>query len=402
MGHSIGFRQHGFRWVCCAKVFNFCLKKLLLIRINQQPMKHILFLTLLLACSPTFQAQKYRFLVGTYTNTGKSQGIYCYEMNSKTGVVTQKSVTAGVSNPSFLCVTPDKKFVYSVNESAEGSAANAFAFDANAGKLTFLNRSMTEGKGPCSIAATSTHVFTANYGGGSLSVFGRNSDGTLSDLKQKIQHIGSSMNLDRQSEPHVHQVLISNDKRFILANDLGTDKVTVYQYNPNVATEILTPSDTLNVKSGSGPRHSVFSRNGKIAYLVQELDGTVSVMEFKKGKLRLLQETTLLKEPDQKGWAADIHLSPDGKFLYATNRGPANNITCFWVLKDGRLEFLSQCTTRGDGPRNFAISPDGKFLLVAHQFSNEIVIFQRDKKTGALTDTGERIDVGAPVCLVFY
>lgn len=365
-------------------------------------MKHVLLTTLLFVFSQAFQAQNYRFLVGTYTNTGKSQGIYSYEMNLKTGSIVQKSVATGVSNPSFLCVTPDKKWVYSVNESTDGSAANAFSFDAKTGKLTYLNRSLTLGKGPCSIAATKDHVFTANYGGGSVSVFSRESDGSLSDLKQKIQHEGSSVNLNRQAEPHVHQVLVSNDKRFVFTNDLGTDQVIAYRYQPQSDTEILIPWDTLTVKKGSGPRHSVFSRDGKKVYLVQELDGTVSVMDFKKDKLKLMQETTILKEPDQKGWAADIHFSPDGKFLYATNRAPANNITCFWVLKDGRLEFLSQVSTRGDGPRNFAITPDGKYLLVAHQFSNNIVVFLRDKKTGFLTDTGERIDVGAPVCLLFY
>jgi len=365
-------------------------------------MKHALFLSLLMAFSLTFQAQSYRFLVGTYTNTGKSQGIYTYELNGKTGVVTQKSVTMGVSNPSYLCVTPDKKFVYSVNESEEGSAANAFAFDAVSGKLNFLNRSMTNSKGPCFISATPKHVFTANYGGGSLSVFTRKADGSLSDLKQMIQHSGSSINLDRQAEPHVHQVIVTNDKRFILANDLGTDKVTVYKYNPDAIHEILTPWDTLDVKKGSGPRHIVFNGNGKLAYLVQELDGTVSVLLLKNGKLDLLQETTLISDPEQKAWAADIHLSPDGKFLYATNRAPANNITCYKVLKDGRLENYFMVSTRGDGPRNFALTPDGKFLLVAHQFSNNIVIFKRDTKTGMLTDTGERIEVGAPVCLVFY
>jgi len=366
-------------------------------------MKRLLLLSLWIAFSQVFQAQNYHLLVGTYTNTGKSQGIYSYDLNKRTGVVTQKSVATGFSNPSFLCVTPDKKFVYSVNESAEGSAANAFSLHAGTGKLTFLNRSMTEGEGPCFITATTKHVFTANYGGGSLSVFGRNADGSLTELKQKIQHNGLSVNLDRRTEPHVHQVLVSKDNRFVLANDLGTDNVTVYTYNPNAVNDILTPWDTLAVKPGSGPRHIAFSRNGKLAYLVQELDGTVSVLELQNGKLKLLQEMTLVTNSDQKPRAAaDIHLSPDGRFLYATNRAPANNITCFYVLQDGKLENLFQVSTRGDGPRNFAISPDGKFLLVAHQFSNNIVIFKRAIKTGLLTDTGERIEVGAPVCLVFY
>lgn len=365
-------------------------------------MKRILLFLLMIVFAQAFQAQNYHFLVGTYTNTGLSKGIYTYELNGKTGVVTQMSLTTGVSNPSYLYVTPDRKFVYSVDESAEGSAANAFSFDAGTGKLTFINRSFTQGKGPCFISATQKHVFTANYGGGSLSVFARKADGSLSELKQKIQHNGSSIDSSRQAEPHVHQVLVTNDSKFVIANDLGTDKVTVYKYYPLAVHEILIPWDTLAVKKGSGPRHIAFSRNGKLAYLVQELDGTVSVLSLTNGKLDLLQETTLICETNQKAWAADVHLSPDGKFLYATNRAPANNITCFNVLKDGRLENYFSISTRGDGPRNFALSPDGKFLLVAHQFSNNIVIFKRDKKTGYLTDTGERIEVGAPVCLVFY
>jgi 6-phosphogluconolactonase len=363
-------------------------------------MKHALLLSFLLTFSQAFQAQHYHFLVGTYTNTGKSQGIYVYDLNGKTGVVTQQSVTTGVSNPSYLCMTPDKKFVYSVNESAEGSAANAFSFDAASGKLKLLNRSLTNGKGPCFISCTNNHVFTANYGGGSLSVFSRNADGSLSDLKQKIQHIGSSVDSSRQAEPHVHQVIVHDD--YVFANDLGTDKVTVYNYHPLATDAILTPFDTLNVRKGSGPRHLAFSKDGKKAYLVQELDGTVSVLSFENGKLSLVQEKTVVADPNQKAWAADIHLSPDGKFLYATNRAPANSITCFKVLPDGKLENYFMVSTRGDGPRNFAITPDGKYLLIAHQFSDNIVIFKRDNKTGILTDTGERIEVGAPVCLLFY
>lgn len=363
-------------------------------------MKHLVLAIVLMTISQTFQAQSYRFLVGTYTNTGKSQGIYAYELNGKTGNVRQLSVTSGVSNPSYLCLTPDKKFVYSVNERAEGSAANAFLFEPSTGKLRLLNQSLTNGKGPCFISSTKNHVFTANYGGGSLSVFGRNADGSLSDCRQLIQHVGSSINVERQAEPHVHQVLVQGS--FVLANDLGTDQVTVYRYFPKSQEAVLVPWDTLSVRKGSGPRHLAFSRDGKKAYLLQELDGTVSALSFQNGRLRLLQETTVLTDPKQKAWAADIHLSPDGKFLYATNRAPANNITCFKILKDGRLEKAFVTSTGGDGPRNFAISPDGKFLLAAHQFSNDIVVFQRDTKTGALTDTGKRIEVGAPVCVLFY
>lgn len=367
-------------------------------------MKRIITICLIGAIILPFYAQKskYRLLVGTYTNTGKSQGIYTYDINMKTGVFNRKSVAAGLSNPSYLAITSDKKNVYSVSENSGGSAAGAFSLDEKNGHLTRLNSSFTQSDDPCYISVTLKHVFTANYSGGSISVFGRRADGSLTDLLQLIQHAGKSINTERQNEPHVHQVLLSPDQKYLVANDLGTDNVTVYKYNPDSPTDILTPFDTLAVKPGSGPRHAVFSRDGKRLFLVQEIDGTVSVLKMAEGKLTLMQETTVDYKPGTVNRAADIHLSPDERFLYVTNRGTANNITCFSVAKSGELALTQQISSGGDGPRNFAITPDGKYVFVAHQFTDNIVIFQRDKKSGKLTDTGKRIEVGAPVCLVFY
>lgn len=367
-------------------------------------MKKLIFIFLASILTLPIFAQKnnYRLLIGTYTNTGKSQGIYSYDIDMKKNVFTQKSVATGISNPSFLNITPDKKFVYSVCESTQGSAANAFSFNEETGKLTFINRSLTKSAGPCFISSTENHVFTANYGGGSLSVFGRKPDGSLTEALQVIQHTGRSINAERQNVAHVHQVLLSPDKKYVLANDLGTDKVTVYQYDPTSMNNILIPYDTLSVKPGSGPRHSAFTKDGKRLYLVQEIDGTVSVIEFRSGKLSLIQETTVDRKSGTTNSGADIHLSADERFLYATNRGSANNITCFSVAKDGKLTFKQQVSTGGNGPRNFAISPDGHYVFVAHQLTDNIVIFRRDIKTGLLTDTGKRINVGAPVCLLFF
>jgi len=312
----------------------------------------ILLLSILLL-PVSAQKSNYRLLIGTYTNTNKSQGIYAYDIDMKNGIFTQRSVTSGVSNPSFLAITPDKKYVYSVSESSDKSTANAFSFDDKNENLTLLNSSLTNSGGACYISATENHVFTANYDGGSISVFGRKVDGSLTNILQMIQHVGKSINKERQNEPHVHQVLISPDKKYIVANDLGTDKVTVYQYNPTAPSSVLIPYDTLSVKPGSGPRHSVFSRDGKRLYQLQEIDGTLSVLEMKNGKLRLIQETTIIKNNKIVVRAADIHLSPDGKYLYASNRGTANDITCFSVAKNGRLTFKQQISTGGDGSAEF-------------------------------------------------
>lgn len=366
-------------------------------------MKRIdLLLIIALLQTITVQSQSYHLLIGTYTSTDKSQGIYSYSINLKTGAFTQQSVATGISNPSFLALTPDKKYVYSVSENGDASSANAFQFDDKTGKLTFLNTYQTKGADPCYIVATHDHVFTANYTGGSVSVFGLKADGSLTDALQIIQHVGKSINTERQGEPHVHQIIVSPDKKYTLVNDLGTDKVTVYAYNPLAKTDILTPVDTLNVKPGSGPRHSVFTKDGKRLYLVHEIDGTVSVLGMKNGKLKLLQETTLDRKASTVNVAADIHLSPDEKYLYATNRGSADDITCFAVAADGKLRFKQQIPTGGKMPRNFAITPDGQYLFVGHQSTDNIVIFKRNIQTGLLRNTGKQIKVGSPVCLLFY
>jgi len=347
-----------------------------------------------------FYGQVYHLLVGTYTNTGKSDGIYTYVVDFKNNTIIQTSLAKGVMNPSFLVLTKDSKFVYSVNQNEKNSTITAFSF--NEGKLTFLNKVDAKGEGPCYISASDKHVFTANYSDGSLCVFARKPDGTLSEVVQKIQHVGKSINKERQNEPHVHQVILSPDNKYLIANDLGTDKVTIYNYNPENQTNLLTTFDTLTVKLGSGPRHAAFSKDGKRLYLVQEIDGTVSVIEMRNGKLNLVQETTVIAKKGVVARAADIHLTPDEKFLYVTNRGVANDISCFSVGSDGKLSYLEQISTGGDGPRNFSITPDGQYVFIAHQFSDNIKIFKRNIQTGRLTDTSLQIKVGAPVCLVFF
>lgn len=350
----------------------------------------------------SIKSTNYNLLVGTYTNTGKSKGIYSYNIDMKSAVFTPISVVEGVNNPSFLTITPDKKFVYSVSENGDASAATAFSFDSQTGMLAKINSANTKSGGPCNILATNKHVITANYGGGSISIFGRKENGELTDILQLIQHEGKSINNKSQTQPHVHQVLLTPDKKFIVVNDLGTDKIIVYKYNVDSTSNILVPFDSIKVKAGSGPRHSTFSKDGAFLYLVQELDGSVSVLKMKDGKLSLMQQTTLVRDNERVNSAADIHLSSDGKYLYVTNRGNANNISCFAVNSDGSISFKQQVSTGGKGPRNFAITPDDKFVLVGHQYTDNIVVFKRNTKSGLLHDTGKRIVIGAPVCLVFY
>lgn len=345
-------------------------------------------------------AQKHKLIIGTYTNKGNSEGMYVYDFDSKTAGTKPLSVIKNVSNPSYLTLSKNNDFLYSVYEDGTNSAASAFKFDVQTGTATFLNKEATKGANPCFILTDGKNVITANYTGGSISVFGIKSNGSLTNIKQNLQHTGSGPDR-RQASAHVHQVLFSPDKKYVIANDLGEDKIYIYHYDAN-APQPLTVKTSVKTNAGSGPRHLVFSPNGKFAYLAHEFNGKISAYSYKDGNLTLLQEAeTVAKDFKGNIDAADIHISADGKFLYESNRGDANTIGVFAIAKNGQLSPVETVSTLGKGPRNFSLDPSGKFLLVAHQYTNDVVIFNRNVKTGKLTDSKKRIEVGTPVCLVF-
>jgi 6-phosphogluconolactonase len=245
-------------------------------------------------------------------------------------------------------------------------------------------------------------VIVANYSGGNITVFGKNTDGTIGRHKQIMNHQVQSANENQPERSHMHMVQLSPDKKYLIASDLGNDYLYVYRYNPEAKSAVLELSTLVRVKHGAGPRHFTFSPDGKYVYLINELDGSLLVFKYRKGGLQFIQETTVVdKDFKGKTSAADIHISADGKFLYATNRGDANTISCFEIGKKGKLQLKQTTSTLGKGPRNFSIDPTGNFLLVAHQYTNEVVIFKIDKITGELTDSGKRIALCSPVCLVF-
>ena len=367
-------------------------------------MKKSFAVLLIISIFTNMQAQenKFNLIVGTYTKSCESKGIYVYEFDSNTGDFNLKNTTENITNPSYLTVSNDNKFVYSVSENDKKSSVSAFKFNSKSGKLDFLNHQNTNGMNPCYIINDDKNVITANYSSGNISVLGKNSDGSLTETKQVVQHTGKSINPKRQEAPHAHMVYFSPDKKYVLANDLGTDTVYVYQNNSNSESEVLSLKSSIAIKPGSGPRHLIFSKNGKFVYVLQELDGGITSFRFTNGILKKVSETTVVAS-DFKGdiSAADVHISPDGKFLYATNRGTANDISVFKILKKGILEFIQRTSTLGKGPRNFVIDPTGNFLLVGHQYTNDIVIFKRDATTGSLTATGKNIALCSPVCLVF-
>lgn len=365
----------------------------------------ILLCTSTFAMAQTSRSKNFYLLVGTYTNEQKTNGIHVYTFNAETGDVEEKSKITDIRNPSFLAVSRDGKNIYSVSESGEGKGVNAYAFDMASGKLTFVNSGSAGGNGPCYISVDDKKrtVFTGNYGGGSLSATRLKSDGSLSNDVQVIQHAGGSVNKSRQDKPHVHAVVLSPDNRYLLVPDLGTDKVNIYRYDES-KTKPLSPAPQAfaSVNPGGGPRHLTFHPNGKFAYLILEMEGAVVAFDYQDGQLKEIQRLTMLS-PDFNGnaGAADIHISPDGKFLYGSNRGEANDIVIYSIDKKGKLTYVGRQGQGVDTPRNFAIDPTGNYLLVGNQNGNDIAVFKRDQKTGMLSPTGRKIQVDKPVCLKF-
>ena len=367
-------------------------------------MKRLYILLFSILAFTTMEAQnKFNLLVGTYTNTCDSKGIYVYDFDANSGDLKLKNSTEKVVSPSYLSVSANNKFIYAVNENGTQSAVSAFGYDSKTGKLKLLNTNASLGADPCHLINDDKNVIIANYSGGSIAVFKKNADGSITEAQQLIQHEGKGPNAARQEKAHVHMVVFSPDKQFVLSNDLGQDKVFIYKYNAASKHEILTLKGTVDVKAGSGPRHLTFSKDGKFVYLVQELDGTLTTFSYDKtGNLKLIAETSILAKGFTGGTgAAAIKISPDGKFLYVTDRVDANNISVYKILKNGSIELVEQQSTLGKGPRDFAIDPTGNFLLVGHQYTNDIIIFKRDKITGKLKDTGKKIELCSPVGLIF-
>jgi 6-phosphogluconolactonase len=347
------------------------------------------------------QSANYYLYVGTYTRK-TSEGIYIYKFNTKTGDFTPLSIAKGIDNPSFLAISPDHRFLYS-GGSKKGDSVHAFAIDQQTHFLTLLNTQSlgnVQGATHLELDRTGKWLFVANYFSGSICVLPVESKGTLGELAQTIQLEGKSIVLPQQDRSHLHSTNISPDNTTVFAPDLGTDKIMTYRFDVKTGklTEGVPPFT--QTAAGAGPRHFTFHPNNKFAYSIQEIDATVMGFKYQNGVLEPFQ--TIKTLPDDytgRKWSADIHISPDGKFLYASNRAH-ESLTIFKIdKKTSQLTLVGNQSVNGKTPRNFAIDPTGRFVLVANQDSDNITIFKRNKKTGKLAATGKEIKVSQPVCL---
>lgn len=349
--------------------------------------------------------------VGTYTGP-KSQGIYVFRFDPVSGAIEPIGLAAEVKNPSFLAVHPDGTHLYTVNETNDwsgkpGGFVTAFRIQHSTGKLTQLNELSSGGGGPCHLTVDKTGqcVLVANYGGGSVASLSLNPDGSLKATGSFHQHSGPVHLSQRQGGPHGHSINVSPDNQYAYAADLGLDKVLIYKLDPAKGT--LTPHSTpyASVAPGSGPRHFTFLPNGRFAYVINEINCTITGFAYdpKRGSLREFQSVSTLpagQSVKPEFSTAEIVAHPTGKFLYGSNRGH-DTIAVFSVAQDGQLTLLENVPTQGKTPRNFAIDPTGKYLFAENQGSDSIVVFHIDAATGRLKPTGQVLQVGSPVCIRF-
>lgn len=331
--------------------------------------------------------------VGTYTDKG-SQGIYAYKLDSNTGEVELVD-SVSISNPSFLTASPNNKILYAVSENndKDRDGVSSYQIDAKTGKLSLLDSVLIEGAAPCYVLNTPNGewVATANYGSGNISMVKVNSFGMFDKSVNVIQFDGSGPN-PRQAQSHLHSIYMSPDNRYLFANDLGGDKI--YRFN-NQLDLSDSPVYEFSVKPGSGPRHTVFHPSGKWAYTITELSGEVIAFNYSDGILEEFQ--TVEADTLKAQGSADIRITPNGKFLYASNRLKGDGVAIFAVDQDnGKLEKLGYQST-GIHPRNMAITPNGRLLLVACRDSDAIEVYKIDKKTGLLENLKKDIKLSMPV-----
>ncbi len=370
---------------------------------NMNVKKFVFFCAcVLLSASLWAQDTKYHLLIGTYTSPGKSEGVYVYDFDTRDASTNYKSKVV-LGSPSYFAVTNDRKFVYTVGEDPN-RYINALSFDTRTGELKLLNRVPSGSGGPThiSVDAKSRYVFVSNYGGGTLTAIPINADGSLGSDIQDMKHEGRSIARDK---PFVHSAVVSPDNKYVITADLGTDKMNIYAFDASKRPNPLTPTaqDFVSLAPGAGPRHSTFHPNKKFYYAVTELDGTVNAFKYKKGKIDLIQtikmaDASYTGKPD----GADVHVSADGKFLYANTRNVLNEIAIYSIdKKSGKLTVIGRQPIGGKSCRTFDIDPSGNWMLVTSQGTNEIIFFKRDQETGLLTPTGQKIQHDRPSLVKF-
>ena len=358
---------------------------------------YLLSLTLCFIFNSSCETKTEKLFVGTFTSNG-SEGLYSYSFNSTTGEITNKKLEAKLADPSFLTISENKKYLYTVEKTDEfkNSKGAVTAFKIENDGLTEINTVGTSGGYPCHVGISKKGDFLAAscYGDGSLSVYKVAANGSLQENPQYIDH----KVLDTVKTSHAHASLFTSDGLFTA--DLGLDAIKRYSYDGE--KHVADKQASINLPNGAGPRHFKFSKNGNFLYVINELSSTITVFQKQdNGNFTAIEtQSTVAENYTEKSYCADIHFSKDGKFLYGSNRGE-NTIVSFKVNQEtGKLTLADRESVRGDWPRNFVIDPTDSFLLVANERSNNITVFKRNTENGSLEFLHET-ELPSPVCLEF-
>jgi len=347
------------------------------------------------------QTNNSKFLgyIGTYTK-GESKGIYRFTLDIKAERIIDVAPVATLDNPTYVTISKDNKNLYSVVKEGDKGGVSAFSIQEESGELVKINSQLTEGASPCHVSVNEENkvVVTANYHKGTIESYEIN--GEVKPVTSTMQHIGTGPNQSRQEKPHAHYSGFSPDEKFVLAVDLGTDEINTYKLDNST----LTKSSTLNVKPGSGPRHLTFHPNGQFAYVMTELSSEVIVLSYNKaeGSFTELQYiSTIPADFTENNQGSAIHISNDGQFVYAGNRGH-NSIAVYNVNQDnGKLELVEIVSSEGNWPRDFVIDPTENYVIASNEISGNLVLFARDKQTGKLSVIHSDVLVPEPVCVKF-
>jgi len=347
--------------------------------------------------------------IGTYTGP-QSQGIYAFRFDDEAGTLSPLGLAAETPSPSFLALHPNGKVLYAVNETHDGPGnsgmVTAFAIDPASGRLTKINEQPSRGADPCHLAvdATGQYLVVANYTGGNFVVFPLGEDGHLAAASSALTNRGVGPNHERQDGPHAHDVVFDSSNRFLIAVDLGLDQLFVYRFDPAPGSFTFGDPPSARVPPGAGPRHFVFHPDGRHAYSINELNSTVTALEWDPSTGKLTTDASVSTLPagfTGENSTAEIEVDSRGRFLYGSNRGH-DSIAVFRINPvSGAVTLIAQTLTRGKEPRHFALDPTGRWLVAANQNSNTLAVFRVDQTAGTLSPVGDLVSVGSPVCVLF-
>ncbi|MBS4218714.1 lactonase family protein [Bacillus sp. FJAT-49711] len=341
--------------------------------------------------------KKYIGYAGTYTRQS-SEGIYCFILDTEKGKLMNVEAAAKVGSPTYLTISEENRYLYSVAQQEKSGGVAAFSVDSETGELSLLNIEVQEGASPCHLDVFQHELVTGNYHEGTVELYKTNGHG-VEPASSVSKHEGTGPH-ERQEKPHVHYTAFTPDKKFVVVADLGTDEVVTYK----VENEKLEKVNTLAVRAGSGPRHLAFHPNGKVAYLLTELSSEVVVLNYNAEDGSFTEKQYIKAIPEEfteTNDASAIHISSDGRFVYTGNRGH-NSITVFSVDTDtGELSIVEQTSSGGEWPRDFVLDPSESFLIASNQHTGNLVLFARDKETGKLTKLNSEVEVPEVVCVKF-